>query len=250
MTRAHKHLIAALSLAALAISAWAQTETARNDAPPSPATVTTTTAPTPQPPVTAADIQALKDALAAQQQQIQALKEQLEQRNQAPQVQPSAEPQPQPMQQLASTSPISVVAPVAVSAPPPASQPASGGGQTGTPPQTVQSGSSDERIRNLERQIKGIGPISFSGDVRLRGEPFFGGPSNESMDRMRARVRVRFNALADLGSQFRAGITLASGDVNDPTVELASHDGASGATPHANSHCDWMDVRGVTAHQI
>jgi hypothetical protein len=27
------------------------------------------------------------------------------------------------------------------------------------------TGSSDERIRNLEREIKGIGPISFSGDI-------------------------------------------------------------------------------------
>ncbi len=79
------------------------------------------------------------------------------------------------------------------------------------------AGSSDERIRNLERQIKGLGPISFSGDVRLRGEPFFGGPTDESLDRVRERVRARFNAVADLGSQFRAGISLASGDINDPT---------------------------------
>jgi hypothetical protein len=82
---------------------------------------------------------------------------------------------------------------------------------------SVQAGSSDERIRNLERQIKGLGPISFSGDVRLRAEPIFGGPTDQALDRARARVRVRFNALADLGSQFRTGITLASGDVNDPT---------------------------------
>jgi Putative porin len=79
------------------------------------------------------------------------------------------------------------------------------------------AGSSDERIRNLERQIKGIGPISFSGDVRLRAEPFFGGPSDGSLDRARGRVRARFNATAQLGEQFRTGITLASGDVNDPT---------------------------------
>src|SRR5579872_79236 len=79
------------------------------------------------------------------------------------------------------------------------------------------AGSSDERIRNLERQIKGIGPINFSGDVRLRGEPFFGGPSDEDLDRARARVRARFNAVADLSEQFRAGISLASGDINDPT---------------------------------
>ena len=79
------------------------------------------------------------------------------------------------------------------------------------------AGSSDERIRNLERQIKGLGPISFSGDIRLRGEPFFGGPADQSLDRVRERVRARFNAVADLGSQFRAGISLASGDINDPT---------------------------------
>ncbi len=89
--------------------------------------------------------------------------------------------------------------------------------QTASRAQSVQAGSSDERIRNLERQIKGLGPISFSGDVRLRAEPIFGGPTDESLDRARARVRLRFNALADLGEQFRAGFTLASGDVNDPT---------------------------------
>jgi len=83
--------------------------------------------------------------------------------------------------------------------------------------QNVQAGSSDERIRNLERQIKGVGPISFSGDVRLRAEPFFGGPKDHSLDRARGRERVRFNAFADLGPQFRMGVTLASGDINDPT---------------------------------
>ncbi len=88
--------------------------------------------------------------------------------------------------------------------------------------QGVEAGSTDERIRNLEREIKGIGPISFSGDLRLRAEPFFGGPTNQSLDRARGRVRLRFNAMADLGSQFRAGMTLASGDVNDPTTTNAT----------------------------
>jgi hypothetical protein len=91
-------------------------------------------------------------------------------------------------------------------------------GQEAPPPQTVQAGSTDERVRNLERQIKGLGPISFSGDMRLRGEPFFGGPTNESLDRFRARIRARFNVNADLGSQFKTGLTLASGDINDPTT--------------------------------
>jgi Putative porin len=109
--------------------------------------------------------------------------------------------------------------------PPLASSQSSTGSTSPAPSQTLSSnqnyqnaGSSDERIRNLERQIKGLGPISFSGDIRLRGEPFFGGPADESLDRVRERVRARFNAVADLGSQFRAGLSLASGDINDPTT--------------------------------
>ncbi len=109
--------------------------------------------------------------------------------------------------------------------------PARGEGPDGVPPPlgfgsplpdtTLQgpqnAGSSDERIRSLERRIKGLGPISFSGDVRLREEPFFGGPSDGSLDRARARMRARFNIFADLSDEFQAGISLASGDVNDPT---------------------------------
>jgi len=78
----NKHLFfTTLTLAALTAGAWAQTQTASNVAPanPSPAAAA---APATPPPVTAADVQALKDALAAQQQQIQQLTEQL-QRQQA-----------------------------------------------------------------------------------------------------------------------------------------------------------------------
>src|SRR5437762_3580193 len=60
------------------------------------------------------------------------------------------------------------------------------------------AGSSDERIRNLERQIKGLGPISFSGDLRFREEPILGGPSDEGLQRARTRIRARFNVLADM----------------------------------------------------
>ena len=197
-------LFTALALAATTAGSWAQTETAANLAPANgPASAP---AATPAPPVTAADIQSLKDAIAAQQAQIQALQAQLEIKEHA-----------------SAAAPVATVATAAPSAAPKA-QPSESQDQTTTTPdqtasraQAVQAGSTDERIRNLERQIKGIGPVSFSGDVRLRGEPFFGGPTDQSMDRMRERVRVRFNATADLGTQFRTGITLASGDVNDPT---------------------------------
>lgn len=88
--------------------------------------------------------------------------------------------------------------------------------QTASLPAPQNAGSSDTRIRNLERRIQGLGPISISGDIRLREEPFFNGPPNGSVDRARASVRARLNFLADLGQQFQAGVSLASGDVNNP----------------------------------
>jgi len=90
--------------------------------------------------------------------------------------------------------------------------------QSATLQRDQNAGSSDQRIRNLERQIKGLGPLSLSGDIRLREEPFFNGPTDGSLDRARARVRARFNILADLGEQFQAGLSVASGEVNDPTT--------------------------------
>jgi len=200
--------LTALTLAALTAGAWAQTETASNAAPPKGSAAASA-----QPsPVTAADIQELKDALAAQQQQIQALQRQLQNKDQALQQVRSGGPSaPQPI----ATQPVEVAAsdsPATVGTPP----------QEGQDRSTQSAGSSDERIRNLERQIKGIGPISFSGDVRVRAEPFFGGPTDHSLDRARARIRARFNAIADLGSQFRTGISLATGDVNDPVSTNAN----------------------------
>jgi Skp family chaperone for outer membrane proteins len=192
----------ALILAALTTGACAQTESASN-APAKGAE----SAPTPTP-VTAADIQELRDALAAQQRQIQVLQEQLQIKDQALQqhVQSAAPSAAQPANSVPN-SPVTVATNLQ---------------ETPTSKTNQNAGSSDERIRNLEREIKGLGPISFSGDVRLRAEPFLGGPTDQSLDRIRGRVRARFNIMADLGEQFRTGITLASGDVNDPTSTNAN----------------------------
>src|SRR5215469_2701993 len=99
---------------------------------------------------------------------------------------------------------------------PPASAQQPATPQVASAPTPQYAGSSDERIRNLERRIQGLGPISISGDIRAREEPFFNGPPDGSFDRARASVRARLNFLADLGEQFQAGISLASGDVNNP----------------------------------
>jgi len=73
--------VTALTMATLSASAWAQTLTAANTAPEAHPAATSVSAPAPAP-VTAADVQALKDALAAQQLQIQRLTEQLEKQQQ------------------------------------------------------------------------------------------------------------------------------------------------------------------------
>jgi hypothetical protein len=201
-------LFTTLTLAALTVGAWPQTEVASN----APANGSAASAPAPAP-VTAADIQELRAALAAQQRQIEILQALLQNKNQTSQVQASdlsAVP-------VAVSVPATLTAPAAQTAPNSTVAIASNLQDTPTQKSQQNAGSSDERIRNLEREIQGLGPISFSGDVRLRGEPFFGGPTDQSMDRMRARIRARFNAVATLGEQFRAGLTLASGDINDPT---------------------------------
>ena len=103
--------LTAFTLAALTAGVWAQTQTASNAVPAAPAAATPSPA---SPVVTVADIQALKDALAAQQQQIQALQEQLQRKNEALQpVQPSVgepatpdaapAPSPQPVAALGVT---------------------------------------------------------------------------------------------------------------------------------------------------
>ena len=108
-------------------------------------------------------------------------------------------------------------------APDPASAPQAPGTAQPAPPsaslETGQNaGSSDQRIRNLERRIQGLGPLSISGDIRVREEPWFNGPTDGSLNRARARLRARLNVLADLGKEFQAGLTVASGEVNDPTT--------------------------------
>ena len=70
--------------------------------------------------------------------------------------------------------------------------------------------------RNLEERLKKFGPFVFSGDFRLRAEPTFGGPVDRSQDRFRERIRLRFNAEAELNDQLKGGFSLASGDLNNP----------------------------------
>jgi Putative porin len=106
----------------------------------------------------------------------------------------------------------------AVSAPVAAAVVAVPGGAAQQNTQTTVPQDWSTRVGNLEDQLKNFGPFSFSGDIRLRDEPFFGGPSNESLDQNRERFRLRFNINAKLNDDFSGGFSLASGDINDPTT--------------------------------
>ena len=70
--------------------------------------------------------------------------------------------------------------------------------------------------KDLGERLKTLGPFVFSGDLRLRAEPTFGGPSDRSQDRFRERIRLRFNAEAQLNDQLKGGFSFASGDLNNP----------------------------------
>jgi hypothetical protein len=78
-------------------------------------------------------------------------------------------------------------------------------------------GSVDRRLGDLEQRLKKIGPLSFSGDFRLREDAFFGGPSARSLDQNLQNYRLRFNIDIQLSDDLTGGFTLASGNINDPT---------------------------------
>ena len=69
-------------------------------------------------------------------------------------------------------------------------------------------------IQKTEDRVKSIGPFNYTGDVRLRYEPFFGGTMASS--RHRPRFRLRFNALAKFSDEISGGFSLGSGDLTDP----------------------------------
>ena len=88
------------------------------------------------------------------------------------------------------------------------------GAQETTPP---AQGSVDRRLGELEQRLKKLGPLSFSGDFRLREDAFFGGPSDRSLDQNLQTYRLRFNIDVQLNEDLSGGFTLASGNMNDPT---------------------------------
>jgi len=83
--------------------------------------------------------------------------------------------------------------------------------------QAPAQGSVDRRLSDLEQRFKKLGPLSFSGDFRLREDAFYGGPSDHSLDQNLQNYRLRFNTDIQVTDDISGGFTLASGNINDPT---------------------------------
>ena len=76
-----------------------------------------------------------------------------------------------------------------------------------------------ETKKSVEGRIKGFGPFSFSGDIRVRYENAFGGRATNvaaGVAQHRERFRLRLNANAKFNDEFSGGFSLASGDLNNP----------------------------------
>lgn len=68
--------------------------------------------------------------------------------------------------------------------------------------------------KETESRLRGLGNFRFSGDLRLRGEPFHGGTL--STPRIRERFRLRFHVNARFSEELAGGFSIASGDATDP----------------------------------
>jgi hypothetical protein len=186
-------------------------------------TTTTTrrrTTPTRTDPALAEQLNQLKQAIDAQQQQIRQLSQQVQSRDQ--QVQ---ELQQKLDQTQTATSQAQSKADAAASQSAEQQQTVSAlknevtdlNNNTTNSALTLQE-SQKENTKTREA-INALGKLKFTGDLRLRYEPFFGGGAitgPETASRNRERYRLRFNMNTKIDGDFAAGLTLASGDLGDP----------------------------------
>ena len=67
--------------------------------------------------------------------------------------------------------------------------------------------------KTVEAKSKQLGNFNFSGDIRVRYEPFF---QEGAPDRHRERFRARLNVTGKLSDEFSGGISVATGTLDDP----------------------------------
>ena len=203
-------LLAVLYLTAVAPGTWAQTSTA-----PKPKKHASA-----QPAISAADVQALKEAIASQQQQIQQLSQQVQQNQQAWQQAQQQLQQAQQQLQLTQSAASDVqqkVSSVQAASDQQQSTVAKLSGDIDGVKNTITNSvvAQQDEQKRFSALESAFGRFRFSGDMRVRGENY---NQQGVPDRNRARVRGRFGIDGRLGEDFVGGIYVATGSLGDPTT--------------------------------
>ena len=170
--------------------------------------------------ITAADVQSLKDAIAAQQQQIQQLTQQLQQNQQAwqqAQQQLQQAQQQAPQAQSTAADAQQKAASIQVTDEEQQSTVAKLSGDMADVKTTVTNSvvATQDQQKRFDALESAFGRFRFSGDMRVRGEDFF---QQGVPDRNRARIRARVGLEGRLNDDFVGGIFLATGSLGDPTT--------------------------------
>ena len=171
-----------------------------------------------------ADLQTLKDAVAAQQQQIQTLQQQLEQTNQqlrqaSQQFQQTQQQLQQAQQTAAEAQQKAASLESGLASEDSVDKLSSQFAEVQTSLTNSAKATQDEQKRVSALELT-LGRFRWTGDVRTRGESYFQRYSGCTLcnDRNRARVRVRFGFEGKLNEDFIAGVALATGSLGDPTT--------------------------------
>jgi hypothetical protein len=204
-------LLTWFSIFLMASVVWAQT----NSAPASPTKTTAKKAA-----ASAQEVQQLRDALAAQQQQMEQLKLQFQQLLETTQQANAAAQKAQSSSDQAQSTAAEAQQKAAV-----AESAVTGRNdrvaklsnemadvKTTLTNTAVSTQDEQKRVSALEGLL---GRFRFNGDVRVRGESYV---QTAVPDRNRARIRVRFGFDGRLNEDFTSGIYLATGSLGDPST--------------------------------
>ena len=170
--------------------------------------------------VSAKEVQELRDALAAQQKQVEEqrqqfdqLKAQLQQLLDATQQANTAAQKVQGSAEQAQTT--ATQSQQSASAAQRAADQASANASEAKAALALVESKSREEDKKVSALQDVLGRFRFVGDIRVRGESFF---QDGVADRNRGRVRVRFGVDGKLNEDFVGGFALATGSLGDPTT--------------------------------
>ena len=123
------------------------------------------------------------------------------------------------------------------------------------PPAEPQAPTVEQRLAKVEGDVKKIGPIRLSGDLRLRFDTILRSattspdPPLDHVQNVRMRYRFRLNLDADIYENLKFHAQLATGPVNNPLS--TNQDFASlGARPPFSISEIWIDYRPIKGLQL